>query len=430
MEHKVELLRIDDEIKTYKLNNKKNVPNLNVYDDNQLLKLGKQNEEVLTAVRTIFDEPKKGTKEYEHIGFSLESKKAVVDELNQNLFGKTREIPVIQYDIDDTLLENIVKAIETNDIPTAMKLLEDPVLQYKWDAGTFKEMYHRVNESFDYTKYNLPGKLTNDPYTGTGTNKKYFNVKDIPELIAKYEMGELEYGDTLTRVAQNLGIAPKSMVFEDDAVKKTVDNLKSIPLSFFEEYQKKIWKEKRMLADITGDRDIRMSVANRNAYRDATEALRKELRNDNLTDLPEYGGIKYDQYFDYKDIDDAGSNLGKTIPDIGKTTPEDIVTRSSNISDATFQKMYDFMKQRISDSLGGKQIEQVTPEELNMFRDIDELENNKFGIRGGLIESLTKSTDIADEYIEFMKKKGKDTRIKDKNINKYENILYKLKDNA
>jgi hypothetical protein len=438
-QNKTALSDLDNEIKDFKTS--KSVNHINTYDDNTLLELGKKNEEVLIALRSNFDENKGLSKEYNTIGFTVESKKAVVDELNKAIFGEKRKVPVIQYDIDDTILENIVKAIEAKDAKTAIDLLHDSVLQYNWNRQTFDKIYSEVSSKFPFSKYGLneTAKIRTTPHIKHGKNVndwEYFDLREIPDLISKYEMGEKQYGGLLYRVAQELKLAPKSMIFDDNAVSTMIANLKSVKSSFWKDYSNQAFLAKKSLAERTGAKDLRQNVANSNLMKDAKKAMQIELKNPYLDELPTQNPIQYDQYFDYQDINGTGNPYN----DLVYRKPIDVfaeeaLAKNEHISEEEFKHMYDHMTYRISKSLGGRQIEQVSPDELAMFKDIDEIENSKFGVNGKITNPLIgrpihDENDMIDEYIFFMKEKGKDTRYPDRNINRYDNILADLKDNG
>lgn len=390
----------------------------------KLLELGKNDEEIRNVLKIDFDEPRKLTTEFNAVGFTNESKKAVVDELNKTIFGKDRKVPVVKYDIDDTQLENIMKAIETNDVKTAHKLLYESVLQHNWDGVTFKTMYDRTNADFDYAKYGLDS-TAQIRTTPNIKGAEYYDVREIPELIARYESGEKKFEGLLKRVAIELNLVSDR--------KEWLNNLKGVKSAFWKDYGNQLYLKKKELALTTGARDMRLDKANRDVERDALKAMQDESRNPDMYDLPHQQAIKTDQYFDYREMDPDAE-----IGDISSLM-NNISERAEDISDYEYQHMYDDIRFRMQESIG-KNIEQMSVTELETFRNIQKTENDIFGVKGAMSDKIfkkgTADENAVDELIYFMKSKGGDTRYNttpkagevQRTINKYDSILGKLKD--
>ena len=115
---------------------------------------------------------------------------------------------------------------------------------------TFRYLYDRTNDRFPYYYYGLQNSrgITNSPYQtaeeikgvvesgnknksryikDSSDGNKYYKVGDIPELIAKYEMGDKTLDGLLNRFANELDV-------------DGVGGLKKVPREFFDHYQKTV----------------------------------------------------------------------------------------------------------------------------------------------------------------------------------------------
>lgn len=342
-------------------------------------------------------------------GLTLESRKKMIDTLNKKVFSKQYELGenVISYNASDNMLIKLNDAIKANDRNTVKNILEDARLYYNYKSETFERIHFLASENFDFKKYGLSGRIRNSFKYFNDGKPNFVTYDKMPNIIKEHvkssknylnlqgmSKNKFLYNDIqLNRLASDLGIK--------------IEDMFKLPDKFWNDFADTYRKEKtkfRKFAEDTNDYALTKMMSDIEHELDDLDFIssnhfgnfKKVYKTEEYYKTGDIVQESFDQ-MDYRDIFQSGtatedflenSSTFYTYEENGLTyTIPNVRKLNNNI----FSNPH--MIKRIEASTGTS-VHNVDSKTLKTFSDIDELENDVFGVLGELGFDKAKPEDI------------------------------------